>query len=57
MNTRNFINGSLACQSLGDCSLFELPVFCCEENTKQNERKTKRINIRDLFKKTKKQVN
>lgn len=44
-NTRNYINGSLACQSLGDCSLFELPVLCCEENTKQNQKKNKKITL------------
>ncbi len=53
MNTRNYIDGSLACQSLGDCSLFEVPVFCKEENVKQTNKQTtgKKFDLKNLFQK------
>lgn len=48
----NYINGSLACQNLGDCSLFELPILIEEKNCEKKNKEEKKFNIRKLFQKS-----
>lgn len=50
----NYINGSLACQQLGDCSLFELPFFIEENNIGTKNKEESKFNIKKLFQKTQK---